>query len=255
MKLVFYLIVLFTCSSFTSLSNTDQSVSQPETVHDQSQRLLDVAMEATRARELQEVRLRLKRGDAAEFPLFSIWDEVWVVPRPAAAVGADLPELAVGATLPVLVVRPVTVLWPDGLCLQASPDSHGGQGIELRLVDKIVVDRITEILLQEGLIPKKRKLVRAITTASDARYYRTFTQEGSVATLGVEFPGSTYKQLHLNGKFLPIELLAMSKDAGVFELLRSSTRGRGVPIEKIGQPTIRGVPVNEASKALWFSRQ
>lgn len=255
MKIVIYIIVLFACSTITSLSKTDRSVSQPETVHDQSQRLLDVAMEATRARELQEVKLRLKRGNAAELPIFSVWDEVWVVPRSAAAVGADLPDLAVGGALPVFVVRPVAVLWPDGLCLQASPDSHGGQGIELRLVDKNVIDRITNILLQEGLNPIKKKLVRAITTASDARYYRTFTQEGSVATLGVEFPGSTYKQLHHNGKFLPVELLAMSKDAGVFELLRSSTRGRGVPIEKIGQDMIRGVPVKDVSNAVWFRRE
>lgn len=245
MKMLIYMLLSIACSSLAIRPATDQAVNQPDSQHDHSQRLLDLAMETTKARELQEVRLRLKRGNVAEPPLFAIWDEVWIVPRAA---------VALGSTVPDLVRRPVAVLWPDGLCLQASPDSDGGLGVELRLVENTTVDRIVEVLSTESLVPTKI-MYRGVTATCDSRYYNTFSREGLAATLRVELPGSTYRQLHLNGKFLSKDLLAMSKDAGVFELLRSSTRGRGVPIEKIGQDTIRGVRVNDASKALWFSRQ
>jgi hypothetical protein len=246
MKILLCIFLVTVCPLSTLLPSTHRAWVQPDPQQGQGQRLLDLAAELREARELQEVRLQLKRGIATGPPLFAIWDEVWIVPKAVAEVGGTMPQL---------VVRPAVILWPDGLCLQASPDSNGGQGVELRLVGKETVDRIAQILSSEALVPDKKNIFRFISTTCDSRYYRTYSKEGGVATLRVEYPGSTYKQHHLNGKLLPEELLAMSRDAGVFELLRSATRGRGVPIEKIGQDMIRGVPVKQVSNAVWFKRE
>jgi hypothetical protein len=247
MRILLFMFLAAVCPFSTLVPSTHRAWVQPVPVQEQGQRLIDLATEIRDARELQEVRLQLKRGSATVPPLFAVWDEVWIVPKAVAERG--------GTAATQIVVRPVAVLWPDGLCLQANPDSKGGQGVELRLVNKNDVDRIVQILSSEGLFPDKKNILRFITTSCDSRHYRTYSKEGRAATLTVETPGSTYKQLNLNGDFLPKDLLVMSKDAGVFELLRSATRGRGVPIEKIGQEMIRGVPVNAVSSAVWFRRE